>query len=94
MITVLQTPNFRKQFKKLKRNEQEKVIEAVREIQQNPEIGDLKIQDLKGVRCYKFQMVSYRALLAYLWEDGLLTLTLLAVCPHENFYRDLKTNIN
>ena len=56
----------------------------------NPQIGDRKAGDLIGVRVYKFKMANQLNLLAYVYEDEVLTLTLHAIGSHENFYRDLK----
>ena len=49
-----------------------------------------KAGDLSGVSVYKFKMVKQLTLLAYKYEDQAITLTLLALGAHENFYRDLK----
>jgi len=49
-----------------------------------------KIGDLAGVQVYKFKMVGQLMLLAYTFEHDTITLTLLALGSHENFYRDLK----
>ena len=56
----------------------------------DPMIGDSKAGDLEGVRVHKFEMANQLNLLAYSYEDEILTLTLLAIGSHENFYRDLK----
>ena len=60
---------------------------------QDPLIGDRKSGDLGGVRVYKLQMVNQENLLAYSYEDEVLTLRLLALGSHENFYRDLKQSL-
>ena len=56
-------------------------------------IGDSKAGDLTGVRVYKFKMVNQLNLLAYIYENEILNLTLLAIGSHENFYRDLKQSL-
>ena len=56
----------------------------------DPMIGDSKAGDLADVRVHKFKMANQLNLLAYSYEDEILTLTLLAIGSHENFYRDLK----
>ncbi|MBU0801066.1 MAG: type II toxin-antitoxin system RelE/ParE family toxin, partial [Alphaproteobacteria bacterium] len=53
-------------------------------------IGEAKVGDLAGVSVYKFKMTGQLTLLAYSYAGETITLTLLAVGPHENFYRDLK----
>jgi hypothetical protein len=63
---------------------------AVQLLIQDPLIGDLKSGDLGDVRVYKFKIVNQLNLLAYSYEDEVLTLSLLALGSDENFYRDLK----
>ena len=41
----------------------------------------------------KFEMVNQLNLLAYSYEDKVLTLKLLVLGSHENFYRDLKQSL-
>ena len=50
----------------------------------------MKVGDLAGIRVYKFKMVDQLTLLAYTFEDETVTLTLLVLGSHQNFYRDLK----
>jgi hypothetical protein len=38
-------------------------------------------------------MINQLTLLAYSYDGSVLTLTLLAIGSHENFYRDLKKKI-
>ena len=66
------------------------VDEAVRAIINNPNLGEQKVGDLSGVYVYKFKMVKQLTLLAYTYDDYTITLTLLTLGSHENFYRDLK----
>ena len=40
---------------------------------------------------YKFKMSKQEVLLGYSYEEEQLTLELLALGSHENFYRNLKT---
>lgn len=89
-MRVIQAASFRKSIKKLHRNQKRDLDNAVREIMADPAIGEMKIGDLAGVLVYKFRMAGQPILLAYGYEDDALTLTLLALGAHENFYRDLK----
>ncbi|WP_353274429.1 MULTISPECIES: type II toxin-antitoxin system RelE/ParE family toxin [unclassified Wolbachia] len=59
----------------------------------NPCIGELKSGDLAGVRVYKFSIFNQLTLLAYFYNEQNNELTLLALAPHENFYRDLKKRV-
>ena len=90
-MIVEQTSYFAKAFKKLHANQCAAVQSGIGDIIKNPAIGEMKKGDLVGVRVYKFRMVNQLALLAYTLSKDLLTLRLLALGSHENFYRDLKT---
>ncbi len=89
-MKVLQTPSFSKSAKKLHANQKKELDKAVHRIMADPTLGDKKIGDLSGILVYKFKMSKQLTLLAYSYDDGSLTLTLLALGAHENFYRDLK----
>lgn len=87
---VLQTSSFRKSAKKLHRNQKKDLDTAVQNIIDNPEIGEAKVGDLAGISVYKFSMVKQQTLIAYQYENETITLTLLTLGTHENFYRNLK----
>ncbi len=87
-MRVLQTARFKKAAKKLHSNQKRDLDETIRSIVANPAIGEVKVSDLAGARVYKFNMVNQLTLLAYTFEDR--SITLLALGPHENSYRDLK----
>ena len=92
-MKVLQSRQFAKAVNKLHANEKSALDKAVQVLVQDPLIGDHKSDDLNGIRVYKFKMVNQLRLLAYSYEDDVLTLTLLALGSHENFYRDLKQSL-
>ena len=92
-MQVLQSRQFAKAVKKLHANQKADLDKAVQLLMHDPLIGDLKSGDLGGVRVYKFKMVNELNLLAYSYEDEVLTLSLLALGAHENFYRDLKQSL-
>ncbi|SFH44689.1 type II toxin-antitoxin system RelE/ParE family toxin [Modicisalibacter xianhensis] len=89
-MKVMQTPRFQRAAKKLKRSQKADLDNAIRCLIEEPDIGDVKVGDLAGIRVYKFKMTGQLTLLAYRYDDGELTLTLLMLGSHENFYRDLK----
>lgn len=89
-MNVLQTPTFARQIKKLHENQKNDLNQAVTKIVKNPSVGVAKKGDLSGIQIYKFKMVNQLTLLAYEFHHDELLLILLAVGPHENFYRDLK----
>ena len=87
---ILQTPTFKKAIKKLHKNQKVDLDRAVRELMKDPYLGELKKGDLAFLRVYKFKMVKQLTLLGYSYEDGTVTLELMALGSHENFYRDIK----
>ncbi|HRQ60537.1 MAG TPA: type II toxin-antitoxin system RelE/ParE family toxin [Alphaproteobacteria bacterium] len=89
-MNIVQTRDFKKVVKKLHRNQKDDLDEVVRVIINKPDIGQLKTGDLAGLRVHKFKMVGQLMLLAYTWENDVITLTLIGLGSHENFYRDLK----
>ncbi|MDX2113561.1 MAG: type II toxin-antitoxin system RelE/ParE family toxin [Alphaproteobacteria bacterium] len=89
-MKILQAPKFEKTYKKLQANQRSDVDSAIRKIVENPMIGELKAGDLSHLRVYKFKMAKQLTLIAYQHEKDTLIIILIAVGPHENFYRDLK----
>lgn len=89
-MNIVQTTTFRRAVKRLHKNQKKDLDNAIKKIVDNPEIGETKVGDLSEISVYKFKMVKQLTLLAYSYEDQTITLTLLALGTHENFYRDLK----
>ncbi len=93
-MQIIQTNAFGKVAKKLHSNQKEDLDKAIEAVIENTDIGIAKTGDLSGVRIYKFKMVNQLMLMAYIYENDILTLTLLGLGAHENFYRDLKNSLN
>jgi len=89
-MKILQTRVFKKSYKKLHSNQKADLDAAIRIIINDPQAGTSKTGDLSDIRVYKFHMIKQMTLLAYTFDDQTITLTLLALGSHENFYRDLK----
>jgi len=89
-MQVVLFPAFGRVVKKIHASAKQDLDEAVKELLKNPEAGDLKKGDLAGISVFKFRMVKQLTLLAYTYDESDDCLTLLALGPHENFYRDLK----
>jgi mRNA-degrading endonuclease RelE of RelBE toxin-antitoxin system len=87
---AVQTPIFKKAVKKLKPNQKKELDVAVKALMAKPTLGEQKKGDLAFLRVYKFKMNKQLTLLGYSFDDGTLTLELVALGSHENFYRDLK----
>lgn len=92
-INVVQTPTFKKAVKKLKPNQKQQLDIAVKALMAQPTLGEQKKGDLAFLQVYKFKMVKQLTLLGYSFDDGTLTLELMALGSHENFYRDIKRRI-
>ena len=86
---VLQTPSFKKTVKKLKPNQKKDLDTAIKELMAKPELGEQKKGNLSFLRVHKFKMNKQLTLLGYSFNDGTLTLELIALGSHENFYRDI-----
>lgn len=88
--SVLQTPSFKKAVKKLKPNQKKDLDNAIKELMAKPALGEQKKGGLSFLRVHKFKMNKQLTLLGYSFNDGTLTLELMALGSHENFYRDVK----
>lgn len=87
--SVLQTPTFKKSVKKLKPNQKSELDTAIKALIAKPSLGEQKKGDLAFLRVYKFKMNRQLTLIGYSFNDGTLTLELMALGSHENFYRDI-----
>lgn len=90
ITNILQTPTFKKAVKRLHKNQKMDLDNAIRELLKDPYVGEQKKGDLLFLRVHKFKMVKQLTLLGYSYEDGTMTLELMALGSHENFYRDIK----
>ncbi len=91
--------NFKRPFaqyvKKASRPLRLAIEDAVDWVCEAPQIGDLKLGDLAGVRVYKFRFHSQEYLIAYRTPARDSTIDFLIidfykVGSHENFYEELK----
>ncbi|MHB8150422.1 MAG: type II toxin-antitoxin system RelE/ParE family toxin [Desulfobulbia bacterium] len=87
-VRLEQKPAFKRVYRKLHNNQREAVHSAIRAVVADPKLGEEKKGDLLGVFVYKFDCINQQYLLAYQWDET--KRVLLALGPHENFYRDLK----
>ena len=90
-MEVKQTNRFSKVYKKLHANQLGEVNKAIKEVIDNPDIGEQKKGSLSWLRVYKFKVLGQLTLLGYSIEKKReIILTLVDIGSHENFYRDLK----
>lgn len=90
VVSVLQTPTFKKVVKKLKPNQKKDLDTAIKALMKDPKLGEQKKGDLAFLREHKFKMNKQLTLLGYSFDQGQLILELMALGSHENFYRDIK----
>lgn len=90
---VVQTPTFKKAAKKLRPAQKKELDTAVKSLIAKPTLGEQKKGDLAFLRVYKFKINKQLMLLGYSFNQGTLTLELLALGTHENFYRDVKRRL-
>ena len=81
--SLFQSPPFGRLTKKLRKNEKQYLDDPVLDILKNPEEGEPKSGDLKGIYVYKLKMAKKLTLLSYEFDDD--SLTLLFFGSHENF---------
>jgi mRNA-degrading endonuclease YafQ of YafQ-DinJ toxin-antitoxin module len=92
-MQIVQTRQFKQAVKKLTPNQKSELDQAIKTIASDPVVGEQKKGDLDFLWVYKFRMNNQLTLLAYSFEESVLTLTLLALGSHENFYRDIKRTL-
>ena len=92
-MNVQQTHEFAKAVKKLPKQHKADVDAVVKAIVADPSLGDMKVGDLAGVQVHKFKINKQEVLLAYEHDANAITLYLLKLGSHENFYRDLKRTV-
>ena len=96
-MDIQQTPLFERTVKKLTKQDKKDLDAAIQTVCSTPNIGEPKKGDLLGVSVYKFKMNKQLALLAYSVDEvdnTVITLYLIKLGTHENFYRDLKEHRN
>jgi mRNA interferase RelE/StbE len=87
---VVRTRRFTRSAKRTHPNVAQATHEAIAVLAEDPKLGDEKKSDLEFFSVYKFQVLDVQYLLAYLVNEEVKEIVLIAVGPHENFYRDLK----
>ena len=92
-MQIVQTRRFKQAVKKLTSKQKEELDKAIKIVVDNPFIGQQKTGDLDFLWVYKFRMNNQLTLLAYSYEEQIITLTLLDLGSHENFYRDIKRSV-
>ena len=87
-MKIYQSASFEKRVKRMHRQEKKVLDREIRNIANNPSIGEEKKGDLRGIFIHRFKIKAAEYLLAYQLAGENLELIMLG--PHENYYRDLK----
>ena len=87
-MIVFQSRLFAKRVRRFTAQEKALLDGEVKKIIGDPAIGQEKRGTLKGVFVHKFKIRSTHYLLAYRLKDS-LTMELIMIGPHENYYRNL-----
>ena len=88
-MKIYQSRLFDKKVKKMSKGEKDTLDREVRNIAENPNIGEEKKGDLRGVFVHKFKLKANLYLLSYR-KTG-VDLELVMIGSLENYYRDLKS---
>ncbi len=87
-MRVVQSRSFAKRVKRFRKQEKQVLDRQIHVILNNPEIGQEKRGELRGVFVHKFKIHATQYLLAYRIKENEI-LELIMIGPHENYYRDL-----
>jgi mRNA-degrading endonuclease RelE of RelBE toxin-antitoxin system len=84
---ILQSGSFKKKVRSFREPEKLILDNQVRKIVKDPEIGQEKKGELRGIFVHKFKIHTTQYLLSYRFIGD--DLELIMIGPHENYYRDL-----
>ena len=87
-MKIYQSRLFEKKTKKMSRADKAEIDREIKIVAENPNIGEGKKGDLRGIFVRKFKLKKTLYLFAYR-KTG-VDLELIMIGPHENYYRDLK----
>lgn len=91
-MRIIQSRSFAKRVQRFRKEEKKILDKRIRAILDNPDIGQEKRGELRGVYVYKFKIHTTQYLLSYRLKDPDI-LELIMIGPHENYYRDLEKYI-
>ena len=88
-MRIIQSRSFERKVKRFSEPEKKILDRQIKNILDNPTIGQEKKGDLRGVFIHKFKIQTIQYLVSYRFVGN--DLELIMIGPHENYYRDLKT---
>ncbi len=90
-MKIRQSRSFKRKVKRFRKQDKKILDRQIQKILDNPDIGQGKKGDLRGVYVYKFKIHTVQYLLSYRFISDDLELIMIGL--HENYYKDLKTYI-
>ncbi len=90
-MKIYQSRSFEQKVRKMSKQDKDILDQEIQRIAGNPQTGEEKKGDLRGVFIHKFKCRTTQYLLAY--RKVADNLELVMVGPHENYYRDLKQHL-
>ena len=91
-MRIIQSHSFEKKARRLPKQDKKILDKQVKRIAKDPSVGQEKRGELKGVFVHKFKIQAVSHLLSYRMSTP-DTLELVMLGVHENYYRDLKTDL-
>jgi len=88
-MNIIQSGIFSRKVKKLTKAQKLLLDDAIRQVLEQPGIGEQKKGDLQNIYVHKFSFNNNKYLLAYRFTEDCLELIMFG--SHENYYRDLKS---
>ena len=75
-MKIIASPQFLKKVKKLSKQDHAEVERQIQKLLDNPNLGDVKKQDLAGVHVHKFKLNRKEILLSYRFtEESIILIT-------------------
>jgi len=90
-LKIIASNHFLRFKKKSTKKLQFAIDEQVRKVLEEPNIGESKRGNLKGIRVYKFKYGPQLLLISYEVKEN--TLFIYTIGSHENFYKKLKRDL-
>lgn len=89
-VSVYEANRFSKALSKLSNKYQKIVEDEIDQIIADPDLGEQKKGDLNHLWVHKFKIGKQEWLLGYNWAEEKLTINLLQIGSHENYYKEAK----
>ncbi len=89
-VLVYETRRFAKALGKLTEAVQKSVEDEIEKVIDDPDLGEQKKGDLNHLWVHKFKIGNQEWLLGYNWNEENITIHLLQLGSHENYYKEAR----